>query len=207
MRTQQPFSPCGVLLKSKGPRKKSQTLILGLRLIESGLMEKIEGEFCLWQKTVPKVRWKGRVNAGKNCQEVVLERVNSTFSPVLAMHVQWDKLEFCVPLEGDCFLVCRAGLVVKNLEVHRETPCCKAFNNRIVGYNLMAVTFGLERLLEDEIAISVESDHDVLIPQACPDREAASVVSVQPAEGVHFDEDLIGWHTVGTRGSGGQCCR
>ncbi len=45
--------------------------------IESGLTEKIEGEFSLWQKKVPKVWWKGRVNAGKNCQEVVLERANS----------------------------------------------------------------------------------------------------------------------------------
>jgi hypothetical protein len=86
--------------------------------IESGLTEKIEGEFSLWQKKVPKVWWKGRVNAGKNCKEVVLEHANSTFSLVLAMHVWWDKLEFCVPLEvGDCFLVCCTGLVVKNLEV------------------------------------------------------------------------------------------
>jgi hypothetical protein len=58
--------------------------------IESGLMEKIEGEFSLWQKKVPKVWWKGRVDAGKNCQEVVLEYANSAFSPVLAMHVRWD---------------------------------------------------------------------------------------------------------------------
>jgi hypothetical protein len=85
---------------------------------ECGLTDKIEGEFSLWQKKVPKVWWKGRVNAGKNCQEMVLECANSMFSLVLAMHVWWDKLEFCVPLEGDCFLVCRAGLVVKNLEVH-----------------------------------------------------------------------------------------
>jgi hypothetical protein len=117
--------------------------------IEHGLMEKIEGEFSLWQKKVPKVRWKCGVNAGRNCKEVVLERANSAFSPVLSMHVRWDKLESCIPLEGDCFLVCRAGLVVKNLEVHRETPCCQACHNGIVGCNLMAVTFGLERLLED----------------------------------------------------------
>ncbi len=82
--------------------------------IECGLTEKIEGEFSLWQKKVPKVWWKGRVNAGKNCQEVVLECSNSTFSPVLVMHVRWNKLEFCIPLEGDCFLVCHAGLVVEN---------------------------------------------------------------------------------------------
>jgi hypothetical protein len=55
--------------------------------IESVLMEKIEGEFSLWQKKVPKVRWKGGVNAGKNCQEVVLERANSAFCLFLVIHV------------------------------------------------------------------------------------------------------------------------
>ncbi len=152
-----------------------------------------------------KVWWnKGRVDASKNCLEVILERANSAFSPVLAMHVRWDKLEFCVPLEGDCFLVCHAGLVVKNLEVHRDTPCCQVCHNGIVGCILIAVTFGLERLLEDEIAISVEGKHDVLVLQACPDRKVARVVCVQPSERVHFDENLIGWHILGTRGSGGQ---
>jgi hypothetical protein len=76
----------------------------------------------------------------------------------------YSGIEFCVPLEGDCFLVCHAGLVVKNLEVHQETPCCQACHNGIVGCNSMVVTFGLECLLEDEIAIGVEGDHDVLVP-------------------------------------------
>jgi hypothetical protein len=72
----------------------------------------------------------------------------------------------------------------------------------------MAVTFGLEHLLEDEIAIDgVKGDHDVLVSQVCPDRKAACVVCVQPAEGVYFNEDLIGQHTLGTRGRGGQCHR
>ncbi len=71
----------------------------------------------------------------------------------------------------------------------------------------MAVTFGLERLLEDEVAISVEGDHDVLVTQACFNRKAAHVVCVQPVEGVNFNEDLIGRHILGPRGSGGQCHR
>jgi hypothetical protein len=71
----------------------------------------------------------------------------------------------------------------------------------------MSVTFGLECLLDDEIAISVVGDHDVLVPRACPDRKLARVVCVQPAEGVKFNKDLIGRHTHGTRGIGGQCCR
>jgi hypothetical protein len=32
--------------------------------VEHGLSEEIEGKFSLWEKEVPKVRWKGRINAG-----------------------------------------------------------------------------------------------------------------------------------------------
>jgi hypothetical protein len=72
------------LVEVKGPLEK---LPHTNPWIENGLMQKIEGEFSLWQKKVLKVWWKGGVNASKNFQEVVLERANSTFSLVLAMHV------------------------------------------------------------------------------------------------------------------------
>ncbi len=58
----------------------------------------------------------------------------------------------------------------------------------------MAVALGLECLLEDEIAIGVEEgNHDVLVPSACSDWKAASVIHVQLAEGVHRNKDLIAW--------------
>jgi hypothetical protein len=44
--------------------------------IEQGLPEKIESEFGLWQKKVPKVWGKRRINVGQYSKEVVLERVN-----------------------------------------------------------------------------------------------------------------------------------
>jgi hypothetical protein len=86
--------------------------------IEPGLPEEIEGEFSLWQKKVPKVRGKCRVDASQYFKEVVLECANSMFSPVLAVHIWQDKLGLGVSLEGDGFLVCHAGLVVKDLEVN-----------------------------------------------------------------------------------------
>jgi hypothetical protein len=95
---------------------------------------------------------------------VVLERANSKFSPVVVMHIWWDKLELGIPLEGDGFLVCLTGLVVKDLEVHLKTLGCQAQHNGSVGGNTMAVPLGLECLLEDEIAIGVEGNHDILIP-------------------------------------------
>ncbi len=132
---------------------------------------------------------------------MVLGCANSVFNPVLAMLTWWDKVEFGVPLEGDGSFVSSTGLIVKNLEINQKTPGCQACHNGIVGCNVMAVAFGLECLLEDEIAIGVESNHGVLAPQACPDWEAASVIHVQPAERVHCDEDLVGWFIRRTRGS------
>jgi hypothetical protein len=67
---------------------------------------------------VPKVQGKCGVDAGQYCQEMVLERVNRAFSLVLVMHIWWDKLELGIPLEGDGFFVCHAGLVIKDLEVN-----------------------------------------------------------------------------------------
>ncbi len=66
----------------------------------------------------------------------------------------------------------------------------------------MAVALGLECLLEDEIAIGIVGNHDILVPQVCSDWKAASVIHVQLAEGVNLDKDLIGWHIRGTWGSG-----
>ncbi len=40
----------------------------------------------------------------------------------------------------------------------------------------MAVTLGLEGLMEDEVAIGVEGDHYILVAGASSDGEVASVV-------------------------------
>ncbi len=42
--------------------------------IESGLTEKIEGELSLWEKKVPKVRWKGKVMLAKWSLNVQIAR-------------------------------------------------------------------------------------------------------------------------------------
>jgi hypothetical protein len=116
-------------------------------------------------------------------------------------------LEFGVPLQGDGFFVCHTSLVVEDLEVNLKTPGCQACHNGIVGGNVMVVALGLECFLEDEIAIGVEGNHNGLVPQACSDWKATSVIRVQPAEGVHCNKALIGWHNRGTWGSGRQCWR
>ncbi len=55
--------------------------------IECGLPKKIEGEFSMWQKKVPKVQGSCGINAGQYFKEVILEGANSTFSLVAAMHI------------------------------------------------------------------------------------------------------------------------
>ncbi len=47
---------------------------------------------------------------------------------------------------------------------------------------MVMVTLGLEGLLEDDVAIGVKGNHDILVAGACLDREVASVV----------DEELAG---------------
>jgi hypothetical protein len=68
-------------------------------------LEEIEGKVGLREKEVTKVRWKGLINTGQDCQEVVLERVNGAFCPIVVMHVWRDKLESGVTFEGDCFFI------------------------------------------------------------------------------------------------------
>ncbi len=66
-------------------------------------MKEIEGKFSLQEKEVSKVRLIGCINAGQDCQEVVLECANGSFRLIVVMHVRRDKLEGGIPLEGDYF--------------------------------------------------------------------------------------------------------
>ncbi len=74
----------------------------------------------------------------------------------------------------------------------------------------MLVAPSLEGLLEDEVAICMIGDHNVLVDGTCPNLEPASVVGVQLAEGIDLDKDFIGW-ADGYQGeivgcSGEACC-
>ncbi len=53
------------------------------------------------EKEAPKVRWKGHIGTGQDCQEVVLEHADGVLHPIAVMHVWRDKLGGGVSLEGD----------------------------------------------------------------------------------------------------------
>ncbi len=162
-------------------------------------MEEIEGKFSLREKEVPKVRWKGRINANQDCQEVVLERANGVLCPIAAMHVWREKLEGGVPLEGDCFFISRAGFVIQDLEINREPTSRQTSHDCVVGCDAVAVNLGLDGLLEDEVAVGMEGNHDILIAGACSDGEAASVVGEELAEQFCDNKDLVGRRCSGKR--------
>ncbi len=69
---------------------------------------------------------------------------------------------------------------------------CQSCHDGVVGSNAVAVIPGLGRLLENEVAVRMVDDHYILVARARLDRETASVVCVEPAQGVDLDENLMG---------------
>ncbi len=151
------------------------------------------------EKEVPKVRWKGLIDTGQDCQEVILECVNGPFHPIAVMHVWRDDLEGGVPLEGDCFFIGGDGFVIQDLEINRESPGHQTSHNGVVHCDAEAIALGFESLLEDEVAIGIEGNHDILVAGACFDGEAASVIGEELAEQFYDNEDLVGRRCNGRR--------
>ena len=108
------------------------------------------------------------------------------------MHTGRHQLEFDLPSDGDGVLVVRASFVVEDLQINCETTCSQTSHDGIVGSNAVLVAPGLKGLLQDEIAIGVMGNHDILVARPCSDREAAGIVRVEFADGDDANEDLIG---------------
>jgi hypothetical protein len=123
---------------------------------------------------------------------VILERANGALHLIVLMHVWRGELEGGVKLEGDCFFIGGAGFVIQDLEINREPTGHQISHDGAVCCNAVTVTLGLESFLEDEVAISVEGNHDILVAGACSDREAASVVGEELAERFCDNKDLVG---------------
>ncbi len=64
---------------------------------------------------------------------------------------------------------------------------------------MLAVTLGLEGLQKDEVAISVEGNHDILVAKASSDGEAASVVGEELAELFCYYRNFVGRRCNGRR--------
>ncbi len=134
------------------------------------------------EKKVPKERWKGHIDTCQDCQEVVLERANGVLCLIAGMHVWRGKLESGIPLEGDCFFISGAGFVIQDLEINRKPTSFQTSHDCVVGCDAVAVTLRLEGLLEDEVAVGVEGNHDILVAGASSDGEAVGVIGEELAE-------------------------
>ncbi len=130
---------------------------------------------------------------------MILERENGVFCPIAAMHVGRDKLESGIPFEGDCFFIGGTGFVIQDLEIKGEPLCRQMRHNGVISCNAVAVALGFEGLLEDEVAIGVEGNHDGLVARACSDGEAASVVGEELAGQFSDNEYLVGRRFIGRR--------
>ncbi len=130
---------------------------------------------------------------------MILERANGTFRPIAAMHVWRDKLESGVPFEGDCFFIGGAGFVIQDLEINGEPMGRQTRHNGVIRCNLVAAALRFEGLLENEVAIGVEGNHDILVAGACSDGKVASVVDEELAEWLCDDKHLVGRHFNGRR--------
>ncbi len=163
--------------------------------VEHGLPEEIECEFSLWEQGVPKFGWKGCIDAGQDCQEVVLEYANGALCPIAVMHVWRDHLEGGVLLKSDGFFISGAGFVIQDLEIKGEPPTGhQTSHDSVIGGDAVAVTLGLEGLLENEVAVGVEGDHYIMVAGTSSDREEAGVVSKELAERLCYNKNLVGWH-------------
>ncbi len=80
---------------------------------------------------------------------MILEMVNHLLCFVPVVHVLWEVLEFCPPgLSDDPFEVC-AGLVIPDVEIHREPS--------------MFIRLSWEGLLQNQVPLRVISNHDILV--------------------------------------------
>ena len=100
------------------------------------------------------------------------------------MHIWRHQLKFGLPSDSDGMLVGCTGLVVKNLKINCKTTGCQPGHDGIVlGSNAALDAPGLEGLLKFEVAIGLIGNQDILVARVGLDREAASIVHVELADG------------------------
>ncbi len=130
---------------------------------------------------------------------MILECADCAFCLIAAMHVWRDKLESGIPFEGDHLFKGGAGFVIQDLKINGEPLGCQMHHNGVIRCNAVVVALGFESLLENEVVVGVEGNHDVLVAGACSDRKAASVVGEKLAEWLCDDKHLVGRRFNGRR--------
>ena len=183
-------------------KRAMEELPCGDPRIERPLVEEIEREFCLREEKVSEIGWKRFDYTSEDCKEVVLEGSDGPLRSIAAVHFAGHQLELGMPSERDGLFVGSTGLIVEDLEVHGEAAGEEPCHDGVVGGNAVGVSFSLERLLQNQIAISMIGNHHVLVAGAGLDRKPTGVVGVKFADGNDLDVELVGvqlWRVRGDR--------
>ena len=88
--------------------------------IGSGVAKKIQGEYCLRQKSVPFTKRKVRIAGGKASKKVVFEGLNSAFGCVASVDMRRDELEIYFLFAQSLTKILR-DFVIKNVSVRLNT--------------------------------------------------------------------------------------
>jgi hypothetical protein len=81
---------------------------------------------------------------------------------------------------------------LEDLEVHGEAAGEEPCHDGVVGGNAVGVSFSLDWLLENQIAISMIGNHHVLVAGAGLDRKPTGVVGIKFADGDDLDVEFVG---------------
>lgn len=152
-------------------KRAMEELPCGDPRIERRLAEEIEREFCLREEKVPEIGGKRFVHTSEDCKEVVLEGSDGPLRSIAAVHFWGHQLKLGMPIEHDGLFVGTTGLIVEDLEVYGEAAGEEPCHDGVVGGDAMGVSFSLEWVLENQIAISMIGNHHVLVAGTGLDRK------------------------------------
>ena len=142
------------------------------------MAEEVDQELGLTEELVPKVVGEGGRYAGEDAERVVFEGADGTFGDVAAVDIGGYKLVRGLPYVSDVATVLLADFVVEDLVVNDVAALLEAGHDAGVCRDTMAILAGLEGFDEDDVGVTMVSDHEVLVASYGEEWEAACVVGV-----------------------------
>ena len=119
----------------------------------------------LGQELVPKKFGEGGGDASEDAEEVSFGGMDGVCGGIVAMHTGFG-----------------TGFVVKDLVFNDVDVFLELGHDAVVGCDVVAIMTGLELFDEDDIAIAVVSEKDVLVVAAGADVEVAHVIGRELAD-------------------------
>ena len=119
-----------------------------------------------------------------------LEGANGSFSGIEMINIRRYELVVCFPHFCDGMFVLSAGFIVQDLKVNGVASGAEVLHDGIIRFNSMFVFAGLEWGVQDGVGITMIHNHYVLIATAGSDGKAATVISVQLADGLDSNLDF-----------------